>query len=120
MKKTIRDFDINEKKVIIRVDFNVPIKDEVITDDNRIRESLETINYALSNNAKVILLSHLGRVKTEEDKATNTLEPVALRLSELLDKDVIFVTETRGKNNLSISSDTWIQSFGYDREQSYL
>jgi len=97
MKRTIRDFDLDGKKVIIRVDFNVPIKDDVITDDNRIRESLETINYALSNNAKVILLSHLGRVKTEADKETNTLEPVALRLSELLDKDVVFVTETRGE-----------------------
>lgn len=96
MKKTIRDFDLNEKKVIIRVDFNVPIKGDVITDDNRVRESLETINYAVSNNAKVILMSHLGRVKTEADKETNTLEPVALRLSELLDKEVIFVDETRG------------------------
>ena len=82
MKKTIRDFDLKNKRVIIRVDFNVPIKDGVITDDNRIRESLETINYALDNGAKVILLSHLGRIKTEEDKAKNTLEPVAFRLSE--------------------------------------
>ena len=97
MKKTIRDFDLDSKKVIIRVDFNVPIQNGVITDDNRIKESLKTINYALENNAKVILLSHLGRVKTEEDKEKNTLEPVALRLSELLDKEVIFVTETRGE-----------------------
>lgn len=96
MKKTIRDFELENKKVIIRVDFNVPIKDGVITDDNRIRESLETINYAINNGAKVILLSHLGRVKTEEDKAKNTLEPVAFRLSELLDREVIFVDETRG------------------------
>ena len=88
MKKTIRDFDLENKRVIIRVDFNVPIKDGVITDDNRIRESLETINYALDNGAKVILLSHLGRIKTEEDKAKNTLEPVAFRLSELLDREV--------------------------------
>ena len=73
MKKTIRDYELNNKKVIIRVDFNVPIKDGVITDDNRIKESLETINYAINNNAKVILLSHLGRVKTEEDKVKNTL-----------------------------------------------
>ena len=96
MKKTIRDYELEGKKVIIRVDFNVPIKDDVIQDDNRIRESLETINYALEHNAKIILLSHLGRVKTIEDKETNTLEPVALRLSELLDKEIIFVTETRG------------------------
>lgn len=97
MKKTIRDYDLSDKKVIIRVDFNVPIKDGEITDDNRIKASLETIKYAISNNAKVILMSHLGRIKTEEDKIKNTLEPVALRLSELLDKEIIFVDETRGK-----------------------
>lgn len=97
MKKTIRDYDLSGKKVIIRVDFNVPIKDGEITDDNRIKASLETIKYAISNNAKVILMSHLGRIKTEEDKIKNTLEPVALRLSELLDKEIIFVDETRGK-----------------------
>ena len=97
MKKTIKDYNLEGKKVIIRVDFNVPIKDGIIQDDNRIRESLETINYALDNNAKIILLSHLGRVKEESDKEKNTLEPVALRLSELLDKEIVFVTETRGK-----------------------
>ena len=97
MKKTIKDYDLSGKKVIIRVDFNVPIKDGEITDDNRIKASLETINYAINNNAKVILMSHLGRIKTEEDKIKNTLEPVALRLSELLDKEIIFVDETRGK-----------------------
>ncbi|MBE6159696.1 MAG: phosphoglycerate kinase [Lactobacillales bacterium] len=97
MKKTIRDFDLKDKKVIIRVDFNVPIKDSIIDDDNRIKQSLETINYAIENGAKVILLSHLGRVKEESDKEKNTLEPVALRLSELLDKEIIFVEETRGE-----------------------
>lgn len=97
MKKTIRDYDLKDKKVIIRVDFNVPIKDGIITDDNRIKESLKTIEYAIENKAKIILLSHLGRIKTDEDKIKNTLEPVALRLSELLDKEVIFVDETRGK-----------------------
>jgi len=95
--KTIRDFDLKNKKVIIRVDFNVPIKDSIIDDDNRIKQSLETINYAIENGAKVILLSHLGRVKEESDKEKNTLEPVALRLSELLDKEIIFVEETRGE-----------------------
>ena len=97
MKKTIRDYDLKGKKVIIRVDFNVPIKNGEIQDDNRIKESLETINYAIDHDAKVILLSHLGRIKTKEDLEKNTLEPVALRLSELLDKEIIFVTETRGK-----------------------
>jgi len=97
MKKTIKDYNLEGKKVIIRVDFNVPIKDEEIQDDNRIKQSLETIKYALNHNAKIILLSHLGRVKTSDDKIKNTLEPVALRLSELLDKEIIFVTETRGE-----------------------
>ena len=97
MKKSIKDLNLENKKVIIRVDFNVPIKDGRITDDNRIRESLETINYAVNKGAKVILMSHLGRVKEEKDKETNTLEPVAFRLSELLDKEVIFADMTRGK-----------------------
>lgn len=97
MKKSIKDFDLDNKKVIIRVDFNVPIKNGNITDDNRIKESLKTIQYAIDNNAKVILMSHLGRVKEEQDLEKNTLEPVALRLSELLDKDIVFVDMTRGK-----------------------
>lgn len=97
MKKTVRDYDLKNKKIIIRVDFNVPIKDGEITDDNRIRESLKTINYCLDNGASVILLSHLGRIKEESDKAKNSLEPVSFRLSELLGKEVIFVDETRGE-----------------------
>ena len=96
MKKSIRDFDLEGKKVIIRVDFNVPMKDGKITDDNRIRMSLKTINYAIENGAKVILMSHLGRVKEESDKLKNSLEVVANRLSELLGKEVVFCTQTRG------------------------
>ena len=98
MKKTIRDYDLNEKKVIIRVDFNVPMENGIITDDNRIIESLPTIKYAIQNNAKVILMSHMGRIKKEEDKANNTLLPVSKRLSELLEKNVVFSPETRGTN----------------------
>ena len=97
MKKTIRDFDLKNKKVIIRVDFNVPMKDGIITDDNRIRESLKTIEYAINNEAKVILLSHLGRIKEESDKQKNTLLPVSIRLQELLNKEVKFINQTRGK-----------------------
>ncbi len=97
MKKTIRDLDIKNKRVIIRCDLNVPIKDGEILDDNRIRESLETINYALDNDAKVIILSHLGRVKTEEDKKGKSLLPVAKRLSELLNKEVKFIKDTRSE-----------------------
>ena len=95
MKKTIKDLDIKNKRVIIRCDLNVPIKDGTILDDNRIRESLETINYALDNNAKVIILSHLGRVKSEDDKKGKSLLPVAERLSELLNKEVKFIKDTR-------------------------
>ena len=118
--KTIRDFDLEGKKVIIRVDFNVPIKNGIITDDNRIKESLETINYAISHNAKVILLSHLGRVKTGEDLEKNDLLPVSIRLSELLDKEVTFVNNTRGEelenavNNLNNGDVLLIQNTRYE------
>ena len=94
--KTIKDLDINNKKVIIRCDFNVPMKEGKITDDTRIVAALETINYCLEKNAKVILLSHLGRVKEEADLAKNDLAPVADRLSKLLKKDVLFSEKTRG------------------------
>lgn len=97
MKKTIRDFELENKKVLIRVDFNVPMKDGVITDDTRIKESLPTIEYALEQHAKVILLSHLGRVKEEKDLEKNTLRPVAKYLSNLLNRNVIFVHKTRGE-----------------------
>jgi phosphoglycerate kinase len=120
MKKTIRDFDLKGKKVIIRVDFNVPIKDGEITDDNRIVESIPTIEYAINSGAKVILLSHLGRVKTEEDLEKNSLEPVAFRLSELLGKEVVFVDETRGEllesevNNLNDGDVLLVQNTRYE------
>ena len=94
--KTIRDLDLNSKKVIIRVDFNVPIKEGKIVDDTRIVGALPTIQYALDHNAKVILMSHLGRVKEEADLEKNNLAPVAKRLCELLKKDVKFVNATRG------------------------
>ena len=96
MKKTIRDYDLKDKKVIIRCDFNVPMKDGVITDNNRIAESINTIKYALDNGAKVILLSHLGRVKEEKDLKENDLAPVAQELSNLLNKKVVFSHKTRG------------------------
>lgn len=96
-KKTVKDMDLKDKKVLIRVDFNVPIKDGVITDDNRIVAALPTIQYVIDNGGKAILLSHLGRVKEEADKEGKSLRPVAERLSELLKKPVQFVPETRGK-----------------------
>lgn len=97
MKKTIKDYELSGKKVIIRCDFNVPIDDGIIKDESRIKKSLKTIKYARKNNAKVILMSHLGRVKTIEDKEKYTLKPVAERLSKLLRKKVTFIDQTRGK-----------------------
>lgn len=96
-KKTIRDVEVSDKKVLVRVDFNVPIKDGIIQDDNRIIQALPTIKYLIDNNAKIILCSHLGKVKTEEDKATKSLAPVAKRLAELLNQDVVFIDQTRGE-----------------------
>lgn len=95
MKKTIQNFDLDGKKVIIRCDFNVPMNNGKIEDATRIVASLRTIKYALRNNAKVILLSHLGKVKTEEDKISNSLYPVAEKLSSYLDKQVLFSPDTR-------------------------
>ncbi|MBA5269288.1 phosphoglycerate kinase [Enterococcus hirae] len=95
-KKTVKDIDLKDKKVLVRVDFNVPLKDGVITDDTRIKAALPTINYVLEQGGKAILFSHLGRVKMEEDKEGKSLAPVAKRLGELLGKEVTFVPETRG------------------------
>lgn len=98
MKKTIKDYNLNNKKVIIRCDLNVPMKDNIILDDTRIKASLKTIKHAIDNNAKVIILSHLGKVKSEEDKKEYSLLPVAKKLGELLNKNIIFSKETRGKS----------------------
>ena len=95
--KTIKNLDIDNKKVLIRVDYNVPIKDGKITDDTRIVGSMKTINYCLDHNAKVILFSHLGRIKEEADLAKNDMAPVAKRLEELVGKKVTFVDATRGE-----------------------
>ncbi|MEE0516110.1 MAG: phosphoglycerate kinase [Emergencia sp.] len=89
MKKTIREIEVKGKKVIVRCDFNVPQKDGEITDDNRIRAALATVNYLKDHGAKVILMSHLGRPKGEP-KMEYTLKPVAARLSELLGQEVKF------------------------------
>lgn len=95
-KKTIKDYNLNNKKVILRCDLNVPIKDGIITDDTRIKASLETINYIINNGGSVIILSHLGKIKEAEDKKKNNLYPVSIRLSELLNRKVIFSNITRG------------------------
>lgn len=94
MKKTIKDYDLHGKRVIIRCDFNVPMKDGKITDDTRIQAALPTIEYAINESAKVILMSHLGRVKEEKDLVKNDLFPVAQRLSNLLNQKVLFCKAT--------------------------
>lgn len=98
MKKTIKDYQYKDKTVIIRCDLNVPIKNNEIEDDTRINESLSSINYLIDNNAKIIILSHLGKIKTEEDKITNTLYPVYLKLKELLNTNVYFSKELMGES----------------------
>lgn len=96
-KKTVEDLQVLGKKVLVRVDFNVPIKEGVIKDDNRIKAALPTLKYLLSKGAKVIAFSHLGRIKEEADKKSKTLLPVSKRLAELLGQEVKFVPQTRGK-----------------------
>jgi len=95
--KTLKDINIKNKKVIIRCDFNVPLKDGKIIDNNRIKESLQTINYCIDNNCKIILLSHLGRIKEKSDLEKNNLKPVSKELSKLLNRNVTFIEETRGE-----------------------
>ncbi|ETA74748.1 phosphoglycerate kinase [Ligilactobacillus equi] len=95
-KLTVSDLNVQDKKVLIRVDFNVPVKDGVVGDDNRIVAALPTIKYVIDNGGKAILFSHLGRVKTEEDKAALSMRPVAAKLADLLGKPVTFVPVTRG------------------------
>ncbi len=102
-KKTVRDLEVKGKKVLVRVDFNVPHKGDVITDDNRIVAALPTINYLTENGAKVILFSHLGKIdhkKSEEEieaaKKKNDMAPVAAKLQEYVSSKVTFVNATRG------------------------
>jgi len=95
MKQTIDGLQVANKTVFVRVDFNVPMKDGVITDDTRIRSALPTINYLIEKGAKVILASHFGRPKGER-KPDMTLAPCAKRLSELINKPVAFVDDCVG------------------------
>ena len=95
-KLTVKDVELKGKKVLVRVDFNVPIKDGVITNDNRITAALPTIKYILEQGGRAVLFSHLGRVKEEADKAGKSLAPVAKALSGKLGQDVVFPGTTRG------------------------
>ena len=118
--KTIKDMNLNNKKVLIRCDFNVPMKEGKIVDDTRITAALPTIKYALEQNAKVVLFSHLGRVKEEGDLEKNNLAPVAKRLEELLGKKVTFVPTTRGEelenaiNNMQEKDIVLVQNTRYE------
>lgn len=96
-KKVVSDLNLKGKKVLIRVDFNVPMKDGVITDDTRIRAALPTVKYVLDNGGKAIVFSHLGRIKKAEDLAKGDMTPVAHHFEELLGHKVVFVNATRGK-----------------------
>ncbi|MEG0238250.1 MAG: phosphoglycerate kinase [Clostridium sp.] len=91
-KKTVEDIDVKGKKVLVRCDFNVPLKDGVITDENRLNGALPTIKYLVDNGAKVILCSHMGKPKGEP-KPELSLEPVAKRLSEMLQSEVVFAAD---------------------------
>lgn len=90
-KKTIEDIEVSGKKVLVRCDFNVPLKDGKITDENRLNGALPTINFLIKNGAKVILCSHLGKAKGPDPALS--LAPVAKRLSELLNKEVVFAAD---------------------------
>ncbi len=94
-KKTVEDFDVKGKRVLVRCDFNVPLKDGVITDDKRIQESMRTIKYLVDKGARVILCSHLGRPKGEF-KMEYSLAPVATRIGELLGKSVVMAADVIG------------------------
>jgi len=96
-KKIVSDLNVKGKKVLIRVDFNVPMKDGKITDDTRVRAALPTIEYVVNNGGKAIVFSHLGRVKEAADIAKNDIQPVAKRLEQLIGKPVKFVNATKGK-----------------------
>lgn len=102
-KKTVEDIDVTGKRVLVRCDFNVPLKDGVIADDKRIRASLPTIQYLLKNNAKVVLCSHLGRPKGEF-KPEFSLKPVAARLSELLGQEVKMADDVVGESAQALSA----------------
>lgn len=95
--KTILDVNLKNKTVILRCDLNVSIKDEKIIDDTKIKSSLKTINYILEQGGKVVILSHLGKIKTEEDKQKNDMKIVYKRLNELIPNKIKFINETSGK-----------------------
>ena len=103
MKKIVTDLKVEGRRVLVRVDFNVPMKNGEITDDFRIQSSLKTIKYLIDQKARVILMSHLGRPKGEYKKEFS-LAPVKTRLEELLGQDVVFIEATTPANDLTIAA----------------
>ena len=103
MKQLLKNMYVNNLRVILRCDFNVPITGGNITDESKIIKSLETINYLLSKNCKIIILSHLGRVKTEEDKAKNSLIIVKNCLERLLNKPIKFANDILSEETKNIA-----------------
>ncbi|MGM9971461.1 MAG: phosphoglycerate kinase [Anaeroplasmataceae bacterium] len=121
-KKIVTDLNVKGKKVLMRVDFNVPMKNGIITDDNRIREALPTIEYVINNGGKAIVFSHLGRVKEAADIEKNNIEPVAKRLEELIGKKVTFINATRGselENAIAAMKDGEILMFQNTRYEDF-
>lgn len=130
MKKTIKDIDLKGKKVLVRVDFNVPLKDGVVKDDNRVREAIPTIKYLINEGAKVVLCSHLGKVdhkdpvKCEENKKKNDMKFVAPVLEKLLGQTVYYVDEVYGEEvdstlaNLKNGEVMLLQNTRYEKGES--
>ena len=94
----IENIDVSNKRVILRLDLNVTIKNGEIMDDTKIKKSIPTIKYLLNHNAKVLIMSHLGKVKTADDMIKNTLKPVKERLENLLGESILFIPGTRGRD----------------------
>jgi len=100
--KYIEDIDTKNKKVILRLDLNVTLKDGNIIDDTKIKKSIPTIKYLLNNNAHILIMSHLGKIKTMQDMKDNSLKPVCDKLSELINKDIYFVDNPKSDELLTV------------------
>src|SRR5215212_1908248 len=115
MKRSVRDLDLRDKRVLVRVDFNVPVKDGEVTDDTRIRRALPTIRHLLSEGARPVLISHLGRPKGEPDQRY-AMNPVAARLRELLGEPVVKLDAAVGPEVVEALEDL----SGRDQERSWV
>lgn len=121
--KTIEGVDVRGKRVLVRVDFNVPVKDGVVGDDTRIRAALPTISYLVEHGAKVILMSHLGRPAGEGYEEKFTLAPAAARLAELIEAPVVFASDTIGEDarakvaDLSEGSIVVLENLRFDKRE---